>query len=213
MKHVLVVDPAVHTPELACFNRMAVTSPVRLTYHLPALHGMASVLRAETDAIGLIVMGSASSVHDEVAWRQPLADWVLDKLRAGMPTFGICYGHQLIAHLLGGRVEYHSEDRHKRVGFEQVALAANPLWGDPKTVSLYVSHREVVTGCPPALVPIASRPNLPFDGLAHRSLPVWTLQAHPEATAGFGSGIAAESTVFADGHELVQRFLEHAARR
>jgi GMP synthase-like glutamine amidotransferase len=211
VKHVLFIDPAVHTPELDCFNRMARCSPIPLTYHLPALHGMASVLRAEEDAVGLVIGGSASSVHDELAWRAPLAAWLMEKMRAGLPTFGICYGHQLIAQLFGGAIAYHSPDQHKRVGFETVSLAANPLWGPAREISLYVSHREIVTH-PGELQSIASRPEMPFDGLAHPTLPIWTLQPHPEATAGFGNGIAAESTAFADGHALVQRFLEHAAK-
>ena len=53
---------------------------------------------------GAIVTGSAAMVPDRHPWSERTADWLRDAAHAGLPLFGICYGHQLIAHALGGEV-------------------------------------------------------------------------------------------------------------
>ena len=70
--HFIVVDPAAHTPEVACFNRLAAAAPLPCTYHLPGLFGMQSLLAEDAKAArGLIILGSAASVHDRPAQSFP----------------------------------------------------------------------------------------------------------------------------------------------
>ena len=110
-KTIAVIDPAAGTPELDAFNALAQRSsalPVAFTYHLPALFGMGSLaqLEARAQLAGVIVFGSAASVHDDAPWQRELNAWLLPRLQsdAGPPVLGLCYGHQVIAHLLGGEV-------------------------------------------------------------------------------------------------------------
>jgi len=216
MPHITVIDPAVHTPELDAFNRMATTSPVPLTYHLPAMFGMGSLLREGDGSVGVVVMGSASSVNDKLPWQLELGDWLRARMDRGMPTLGLCFGHQLIGSLYGARVDFLFPDQHKLSGFLPTALTANPLWGDARQTEFYASHREVVTACPDALAVIASRPDVPCDGFAHKSLPIWSFQTHPEATPEFleHRGVAPEPpTKFVPGNNLVDQFLRFAAGR
>ena len=210
--HLMVIDPAVHTAELDCFNRMASAAPVPLTYHLPALYGMASVRLDEPGTLGIVILGSASSVHDRLPWQLELADWVRAAMQRRIPILGICFGHQLIAQMLGARVEYLYEDHRKLQGFQTVTIA--PLWGaGEQTGPLYASHREIVTTCPTDMDEIAARPNLPLDGLAHRELPVWTFQTHPEATSAFlaARNMTDDASKFTLGHSLVDAFVRLAA--
>ncbi len=209
-RHVLVIDPAMVTPELDCFNRMAATAQLPLTYHLPAMRGMGSLHRDEENLAGIVVLGSASSVNDQLPWQAALGDWLLARMRDGVPTLGLCFGHQLVGSLYGARVEHLFPDQHKLTGFAPVALAPNPLWGEARTCELYTSHREVVTSCPDGFVVTASRPDVPNDGFAHRELPIWTFQPHPEATPEFVANREApaeEPERFRDGNDLVDRFI------
>src|SRR5690606_23101726 len=59
---------------------------------------------AHGDHAGVIVSGSGAMVSDREAWSERTADWLRDAAHGGAPVFGICYGHQLLAHALGGEV-------------------------------------------------------------------------------------------------------------
>jgi GMP synthase (glutamine-hydrolysing) len=214
-RHVLVIDPAMKVPELDCFNRMAGAAELPLTYHLPAMYGMGSIQRDESNLAGIVVLGSASSINDKLSWQAPLGEWLLARMCDGVPTLGLCFGHQLIAGLYGARVDLLFPDQQKRVGFAPIALDANSLWGEARTCQLFTSHREVVVDCPAELIVTARRAEVPNDGFAHRELPIWTFQTHPEATPEFldNRGVAAEDPArFVDGHTIVDRFLARAAR-
>lgn len=58
------------------------------------------------DFAGIIVSGSAAFVTDRADWSERSAEWLRHAAHQGMPLLGICYGHQLLAHALGGEVDY-----------------------------------------------------------------------------------------------------------
>jgi len=55
---------------------------------------------------GAIITGSAAMVTERLPWSEGTAGWIRNAMDAGLPLFGVCYGHQLMAHALGGRVDY-----------------------------------------------------------------------------------------------------------
>jgi GMP synthase-like glutamine amidotransferase len=214
--HVAVIDPATRIPELDCFNRMNRRSPVSLTYHLPALFGLDSLRLTEEGLLGLVILGSGASVNEAHAWQDDLRRWLRPKLEARVPTLGLCYGHQLVAQILGGQVGFVHPDRHKELGVREVSLGATRLWGAPRSGPLAVTHREMVVEVPDQMDVIAASERCPVEALAHRSLPIVSLQTHPEATMAFLRNnsvpwpLDAEALQF--GHGLVDEFLASAAR-
>ena len=212
-RHVAVLDPGTRVPELDCFNRLSRAAAVPLTYHLPALFGLDSL--SDDGLAGVVILGSGASVHDDVAWQHALVDWLRPRLHAGLPALGLCYGHQLLAHVLGGTVDFLREDREKLKGLRQVTVAADRLWGDGGTGRMVVSHREAVTALPPGCTLRASTEVCAIEAFTHDTLPIGGLQPHPEATVAFTRNntvpFDADPAELAFGHGLVDRFIRQAA--
>lgn len=216
-RHIAVVDPGVNVPELDCFNRIARLSSLPVSYHLPALHGLDSLKLAEDGLAAIVILGSGASVNDRLAWQEPLNEWLWPRMQR-LPTLGLCYGHQLIAHLFGGKVGFMYPDQKKLLGFRDVTLKETQVFGAARTGPLTVSHKEAVLVCPKDFEIFAASEACNVDGIAHRTLPIFGFQPHPEATRGFlnNAGITHDSyepPAFAFGHGLVKGFLDFVASR
>lgn len=213
--HLVVIDPAVKKAELQAFNRMVTRSPLPMTYHLPALFGWESLATDETpDSVkGIIILGSGSSVWDRFPWQEALEKWLQPLMLQGIPTLGLCYGHQLIAHLFGAKVAMAFDDQHKAIGLRDINLSASRLWGPPRQGSLVVSHREGVISPPADFKTVGTSQTVNIEALEHKSLPIWSFQSHPEACASFllDQNVSLSSRDLEFGHSLIDSFLAFAA--
>ncbi len=214
--HIVVIDPAVVRPELEAFNQISTLSSHPLTYHLPAMHGMHSLERAEKNIKGIIVFGSNSSVNERTDWQKDLESWLMPKLLQKIPTLGICYGHQMIAHMFGGKVDYHSPDQKKNTGFRSVELLPSKLW-DNKTLKgeLFVNHNEIVVQVPDCMKTVIKSNEYENDGLEHKELPIFTFQPHPETTClrfKCAEEKIAHTPRLKFGHELIKCFIDFCSR-
>ena len=213
--HVVIIDPALKTAETGCYNFLSLQSALPTTYHLPGMFGMES-LEAEDPAQirGFIVLGSAASVHDRAPWQDALEGWLKPLLARRIPTLGFCYGHQMLAHMYGAKVDYIFPDRRKLVGLRQIRVEPTPVFAGG-TGQLVVSHQEVVVAAPPAMRVIATSSEIAVDGLAHKELPVYSYQSHPESTVDFlkSHGIPTDDheTKLSFGHRVCAAFLDHVA--
>jgi len=125
---------------------------------------------------GLVLSGGPSSVLEGGA---PDLDPAL--LELGVPVLGICYGLQLLAHRLGGRVEPSDEREYGRALLEVVA--EDPLFGDlprDREHTVWMSHGDRVRELPPGFEVIGRSAGSPFAAVRHRDRPIWGLQFHPE---------------------------------
>ena len=115
--HVVVIDPAMRVPELDCFNQIARSAKCWTSYHLPALHGFDSLEQLANERIdGVVILRSGASVYDNLPWQAPLLEWVRTQALDGIPTLGLCYGHQMIAHaFVHGSNSYGTDIRKKEV--------------------------------------------------------------------------------------------------
>lgn len=147
--------------------------------------GPAPAAGYETD--GIVIMGSAASVHDRLPWIADLAAWLAPVVRGEVrvPVLGLCFGHQLIAHLTGGRVGYVREDRSKIVGVSSSIIDGSRLVPDRRSLRVVVSHREEVKQAPAGFHVVARRDACTIDGLEHETLPLFSFQFHPEARVAF----------------------------
>jgi GMP synthase-like glutamine amidotransferase len=225
----LVIDPAIRTPaQAACAQLAQLVGEAQLTIVCPALTAGADAILEGlplSEIAGIIILGSAASVHDDAAWLRHLKHWLRPVLRAGnVPVLGICFGHQVLADVLGGVVAQLFPQPIKGIRTMTLDATALPWWPQRSaTVSLFHSHGDAVVTIPPAARVLAASPIvLPsgervqlVEALAYDGLPVWSFQPHPETTEAFLSeqGCAAlldtpQASVFLrDGWEIVAGFV------
>jgi len=134
------------------------------------------------DFSGVLITGSGAMVSERLPWSERSADWLRDAAHAGHPLFGICYGHQLLAHALGGKVDYNP--RGREMGTVSVALDAqasdDALFGDlPANFDVHTTHMQSVLELPADATRLASSDK--DDCQAFRwNRHVWGVQFHPE---------------------------------
>jgi GMP synthase (glutamine-hydrolysing) len=126
-------------------------------------------------ARGIILSGGPASVYAE---RAPQPDPGLFEL--GLPVLGICYGLQLMAFHLGGKVE-NSNRREYGAGMLEVQSADCPLFhGLAEKLDVWNSHGDRITQLPPGFRPVAKTENSDFAAVEHPGKRFYGLQFHPE---------------------------------
>lgn len=186
----LVLDPSSHYPETESAQVVVGDWPGDATILTPVLREEQMPRAGEGyDADGIVLMGSAASVHDREPWLKRLSDWLTPVVRGDIrvPLLGICFGHQLVADLAGGDVRYLREDRSKLAGVRTTTLRGSRFMAGAGSMRVVVSHREEVFAAPAGFRVTATRPDSMIDGLEHGSLPLFTCQFHPEARVEFAT--------------------------
>lgn len=132
---------------------------------------------------GVVVTGSHSMVSHREPWSERTAAWIGMLVRdTEVPVLGICYGHQLLAHALGGEAGDHPIAME--IGTVAVkatgAAAHDPLFESmPAQFAAHVVHRQSALKLPPGAVPLAGN-----DFEPHQAFRVgrqaWGVQFHPE---------------------------------
>ena len=125
---------------------------------------------------GIILSGGPSTVCDPDA---PMIDPAL--YDAGIPVLGICYGMQLTAHLLGGKVEKAKEREYGRVTVR--LKEQNGLFGGMKPASgCWMSHTWQVSVAPEGFRVIAETDNCAVAAMVSDEKKICCVQFHPEVT-------------------------------
>lgn len=137
---------------------------------------------APTDWDGIVVTGSPAMVSDREPWSEKAADWLAQAVNQSVPVLGVCYGHQLLAHALGGEVGYHPKGRES--GTQRVELLTSaqddPLFGHmPNTFSAQLTHKQSVLSLPPGAVLLGYNEHEPHQAFRVGKC-AWGVQFHPE---------------------------------
>jgi len=134
---------------------------------------------------GVVITGSHAMVTERHEWSERAADWLAGAVARQIPTLGICYGHQLLAHALGGQAGNNPngyEFGTTTVCLNDVARHDRLLGGLPAAIKAHVSHRQSALVLPPGAMLLASS-----DREAHQAFVVngcaWGVQFHPEFDA------------------------------
>ena len=128
---------------------------------------------------GYLVTGSAYGVYDEMPWLMPLISLIRAAYEQQIPQMGICFGHQVIAHALGGSVE--KSEKGWGVGIRSADITAPTNWmkGAGETMRLIYFHQDQVVRLPDAAHRIAGNLFCPNAGFAIGTI-IFSLQGHPE---------------------------------
>ena len=154
----------------------AVDKDVRLTPY----HAFVSELpNAPGDHEGYLISGSAASVFEDHQWIRDTMAFVRRCRDDRVPMVGICFGHQLIAHALGG--ETVRSDNGWGFGIHSAQLCAKPDWveADSPEFKLIVIHQDQVESLPPGFTTLASNDFCPHSMITDNDL-MLGIQGHPE---------------------------------
>jgi GMP synthase (glutamine-hydrolysing) len=132
---------------------------------------------------GIVITGSHDMVTDKHPWSEQTAGWVKEAVDAGIPLLGVCYGHQLLAHAMGGVVG--DTPGGKEFGTVSLRLTEqarlDPLFGHLEGPSLLVHacHSQSVLDLPAGATLLASSDMDPHHAfsIGRRA---WGVQFHPE---------------------------------
>ena len=130
---------------------------------------------------GWIITGSRFGAYEDHDWIPPLESLIRDLHAAQSPMIGVCFGHQIIAQALGGKVE-------KYAGGWSVGRVEYPTT-DGEILPLFAWHQDQVVTAPKGAKTVAST-----EFCAHAAFTIgdhiYTIQPHPEFDAAFVTGLA-----------------------
>jgi GMP synthase (glutamine-hydrolysing) len=132
---------------------------------------------------GLVVTGSASSVIERAGWMLRTEDYLRRAISGNVPVFGICFGHQMLAQALGGRVEKNPLGRE--IGtVELEPIESDPLLADgAASYWVNMTHVDTVIELPRG-ARVLARTALDRHAAVRFAKSVWGVQFHPEIDGG-----------------------------
>ncbi len=159
--------------------------------HLPAARlrivevAAGEALPGVSDIAGAIISGSGAMVTDRAPWSERTAQWIGDAVQAQTPLFGVCYGHQLMAHALGGQVDYLPGG--PEIGTQVINVTSGGRADATESVlpshfRAHTTHEQSVLVPPPSAQVLAHSERDPHQMLRYGPHAVST-QFHPEFSA------------------------------
>lgn len=147
-----------------------------------------------------IITGSRFGVYEDHDWIAPLEAKICEIYESKKKLIGICFGHQIIAQALGGKVEKSGKGFGIGAMKYEFGLKSDAL----STITLNALHQDQVIELPADAEVIASSEFCPFAGLKYGEQ-IITLQAHPEFSKSYMDALIAFRSGTTFSEELAQR--------
>lgn len=152
---------------------------------LPSLDGYDAVISAGGP------MGVYEINKPEYAFLKEECDYLLEAIQRDVPTLGVCLGHQLLAHVLGGVV---APSNAPEIGWMQITLTreglSDPLFvGFDRNFFCFQYHLDTVVQMPQDTTRLAESPAASVQAFRYRDKAVWGVQFHPEIRPSMAESI------------------------
>jgi GMP synthase-like glutamine amidotransferase len=133
-----------------------------------------------------LITGSPAGVYEPLPWIEPLQEFI--RSAKGSKMVGVCFGHQVMAEALGGRVE--KSDKGWGAGLNRYTIVRSEPWIDTVgTIAIPASHQDQVVVQPPNTEVVAASDFTPFAALAWTDRPAISFQFHPEFSPAFAKAL------------------------
>ena len=135
-----------------------------------------------------VCTGSRYSVYDKLDWIDALSEFVRQIRKSAAPFVGICFGHQMLAHALGGEVAKAAQGWG--VGVLPVQILANESWMQPARAEVRIQHmhQDQVMRLPPGSVALGRSPHCEV-GMFRVGETMLGIEGHPEFTPEFAAAL------------------------
>jgi len=145
----------------------------------------ADTVQAFDEFDGCVVTGSRASVYWDEAWIDDVRAWVSDAVATGMPFLGVCWGHQLLADVLGGEVQDMGE---YEIGYRSVSQVGGSCLFDglDRQFTAFETHSDYVAALPEDADLIAEND---YGVQGFRVGDVFAVQFHPEYDMGTAAAV------------------------
>lgn len=131
---------------------------------------------------GIMVSGSADMVSAQAGWMMTTAAWLRETVDRDMPVLAVCFGHQLLALALGGKVGPNPKGLEGGTVEIELAAEGDQLFGAmPKRANIQAHHYETVLE-PPKVSEILARNDGDRCQVLRHAPRAWGVQFHPELT-------------------------------
>ncbi len=138
---------------------------------------------------GIVITGSAFGVYDSPPWIDDLREFIVDAYAANIAMLGICFGHQIMADALGGKVE--KSNKGWGIGRHVYRVEQKPVFmnGIGDEIAIAASHQDQVIVAPKNAEVFMASDFTPNAGLIYNNGRVISMQPHPEFNATYSKAL------------------------